>query len=65
MLKGYSLGIPCRPKKCCGKNVRLTPMKSNQNWAFDKPRLKFRPKNFGTQKYHPLNMANTAPILKT
>ena len=22
----YLLGIPARPKKCCGKKVRLTPM---------------------------------------
>ena len=26
----YLLGIPDKPKKCCGKNVKLTPTKVTQ-----------------------------------
>lgn len=30
----YRRGIPESPKKCCGKNVILTPKNITQNWVF-------------------------------
>lgn len=30
----YRRGMPDKPKKCCGKNVMLTPMNITQNWVF-------------------------------
>lgn len=29
----YRRGMPDRPRKCCGKNVMLTPVNMTQNWA--------------------------------
>jgi heme/copper-type cytochrome/quinol oxidase subunit 1 len=25
--------FPCKPKKCCGKNVKLTPINKIQKWT--------------------------------
>ena len=30
----YRRGNPANPRKCCGKNVRLTPMNVVQKWIF-------------------------------
>lgn len=30
----YRRGIPDNPRKCCGKNVILTPTNITQNWVF-------------------------------
>jgi len=30
----YLLGNPDKPKKCCGKNVMLTPINIVQKWIF-------------------------------
>lgn len=30
----YRRGMPESPKKCCGKNVMLTPKNITQNWVF-------------------------------
>jgi hypothetical protein len=52
----------------CDKKALLfnqTPMKSNQKCTFPINLLYSNPSILGIQKYHALNNANTAPILKT
>src|SRR5262249_53977565 len=42
-------GIPSRPRKCCGKKVRLIPMKESQKLIFPRRSSRNRPNIFGHQ----------------
>lgn len=61
----YRRGIPANPRKCCGKNVRLTPMNIIENWIFNIFLFIINPVNKGYQNVNPLMMANAAPIDNT
>lgn len=61
----YRRGIPDRPKKCCGKNVMLTPRNITQNWVLVRVWLSAYPVNSGNQWVRPPMMANTAPMDNT
>merc|ERR1719333_560742 len=58
-------GLTINPKKCIGKNVRLTPKNINPNWAFNHLGFIVRPVNKGNQFTSAPIRANTAPILRT
>ena len=57
--------IPCKPKKCIGKNVKLTPMKRPQKWSLPFLSLYVKPSALGNQKYQAANNAKTAPMDST
>ena len=57
--------MPLRPRKCCGKNVRFTPVNIRKNWALAHRACIVRPVRRGNQWVKAANMAKTAPILKT
>jgi len=57
--------MPLKPKKCCGKKVRLTPKNITKKCLFDHKGFKANPNIKGNQNVIPPKMANTAPIDKT
>ncbi len=57
--------MPLNPRKCCGKNVRFTPINIMKNCAFVIRECSVRPVNSGNQCVNAAKMANTAPILNT
>jgi hypothetical protein len=57
--------MPLRPKKCCGKKVKFTPINIIKNWAFVHREWRVNPENSGNQWVNAANIANTAPILRT
>jgi len=57
--------MPLRPKKCCGKNVILTPINITINWDFIHRSLSVIPVNKGNQYEMAAKIAKTAPILST
>lgn len=61
----YRRGMPDKPKKCCGKNVKFTPANITQNCAFVIVWFSVYPVNSGNQCVSPPIMANTAPIDNT
>ena len=61
----YRRGIPASPRKCCGKNVRLTPINIIKNCTFDHKGCRPVPENSGNQWVNPAKIANTAPMDST
>jgi hypothetical protein len=61
----YRRGIPCIPRKCIGKNVKLTPKNSKINCLSLSVLLYATPVKIGHQVIRPTMIVNTAPILKT
>lgn len=61
----YRRGMPDSPRKCCGKNVMLTPINITQNWVFVMVWFSEYPVNSGNQWVRPPMIANTAPIDRT
>ena len=57
--------MPLNPRKCCGKNVRFTPINIMKNWALVHRACRVSPVNRGNQWVKAANIANTAPILNT
>lgn len=57
--------MPARPRKCCGKKVRFTPVNITPKWAFAHVGCRVKPVNSGNQCVNPARMANTAPIDRT
>lgn len=57
--------MPERPRKCCGKNVRLTPTNITEKWILAHVSLSVYPVNKGNQWTNPPIIANTAPIDNT
>lgn len=57
--------MPLRPKKCCGKKVRLTPKNIPKNWTFNHLEFNGILNSTGNQCTSPLIIAKTAPIDKT
>ena len=57
--------MPANPKKCIGKNVKLTPTKRTKKDLLFKPYGKITPKITGDQRTTPHIIPKTAPILKT
>lgn len=57
--------MPARPRKCCGKNVRLTPINITPKWIFVQALCSVYPVNSGNQCTKAAMMANTAPIDST
>jgi len=58
-------GIPAKPKKCWGKNVKFTPIKVKKKCIFPAIRLISTPRKRGNQKYIPAIIEKAAPIDKT
>jgi len=61
----YRRGIPAKPKKCIGKNVKFTPTNIAKNCLFNQVGCRVNPVNKGYHVTNPPNIANTAPILST
>ena len=61
----YRRGNPFKPKKCCGKKVRLTPINIIINWLFNNFSFIIIPNINGNQKIEAEIIAKTAPIDKT
>jgi len=57
--------MPCIPKKCIGKKVRLTPKNNTMNWISLIILLKETPVKIGHQVVSPTIIVKTAPMLKT
>lgn len=57
--------MPARPRKCCGKKVRFTPVNMTPKWAFAHVVCRVYPVNSGNQWVNPARMAKTAPIERT
>jgi len=57
--------MPLSPKKCCGKNVKLTPRNITQNCLFNRVGFKGMLKAKGNQWVTPAIIAKTAPIDRT
>lgn len=57
--------MPLKPRKCCGKNVKFTPMNITKNCALVQRWFRVRPVNSGNQCVNAAKIANTAPILNT
>jgi len=57
--------MPWRPRKCCGKKVRLTPANMTKNWACAPRSPKVVPVMAENQNVTPAKMAKTAPIEST
>jgi len=57
--------LPCNPKKCIGKKVKLTPTNNPQKCNLPFLSLYVNPSALGDQKYQAANNANTAPIDNT
>jgi len=57
--------MPPKPKKCCGKNVKLTPKNIIKNCVFIKYLFIKIPEKKGNQKVKPAIIAKTAPIDNT
>jgi len=57
--------MPLIPKKCCGKNVRFTPMNIEKNWVFNSLGFKEMLNIKGIQWVTPAIIENTAPIDRT
>lgn len=61
----YRRGMPDKPRKCCGKNVMLTPRNITQNWVLVRVWFRLYPVNSGNQWVSPPMIAKTAPMDKT
>lgn len=61
----YRRGIPDNPRKCCGKNVKFTPINIIKNWIFKNMLFNVNPVNKGYQWINLIIIANTAPIERT
>jgi len=57
--------MPFNPKKCCGKNVRFTPINIEANWIFSHLGFGFNLNIILNQWVRPAIIANTAPIDNT
>lgn len=57
--------MPARPKKCCGKKVKLTPVNITPKWALAHVGWRVYPVKSGNQWVNPARMAKTAPIERT
>lgn len=57
--------MPARPRKCCGKNVRLTPINITVKWIFVQVLWRVYPVSSGNQCTKAAIMANTAPMDST
>jgi len=57
--------MPARPRKCCGKKVRLTPRNITAKWILVQESWRVYPEKRGNQCTKPAMMANTAPIERT
>lgn len=57
--------MPASPRKCCGKNVRLTPTNMTPKWILAHVEWSVYPVNSGNQWVNPARIANTAPIDRT
>lgn len=57
--------MPFKPRKCCGKNVKLTPKNIIINWALSQEGFILTPVNKGNQWISPPIIAKTAPIDRT
>jgi len=57
--------MPASPKKCMGKNVKLTPINMPKNCTFSHLGFIVNPVIRGNQFTNPPIRANTAPILST
>jgi hypothetical protein len=61
----YRRGIPLKPRKCCGKKVKFTPINIMKKWAVNHEGFREKPNIIGNQKVNPAKIANTAPIDNT
>jgi hypothetical protein len=57
--------MPLSPRKCCGKNVVLTPRNIRKNCALAHRGWRVRPVRSGSQCVNAAKIAKTAPILRT
>ena len=57
--------MPARPRKCCGKNVRLTPTNMTKKWILVHVPLRVYPENSGNQWMKAARIAKTAPMDRT
>jgi len=57
--------MPLRPKKCCGKKVKFTPMNMDKNCTFIILGFMFILNKRGSQWVVPAMIANTAPMDST
>ena len=62
---GRGRGIPARPRKCCGKKVKFTPINIIPKWILVHVLWRVYPVNSGNQCTKAPIMANTAPIDST
>lgn len=57
--------MPAKPRKCCGKKVRLTPVNITPKCALVHEGWRVKPVKRGNQWVNPARMAKTAPIERT